>query len=84
MKEVFEYNTITLEDMVDYISTEAPEDKSWFKKSAFVTRETKEGKKVPVYNHLKAKRAFCQKYMPDIIPVAKPKTPKKSDILANW
>ena len=84
MKEVFDYNKITLGDMVQYIEEKHPEDKNWFKKSAFVTKESKEGKKTQVYNHLKAKRAFCQKYMPEIIPVAKPKEPKKSDLLANW
>ena len=35
------------------------------------------------YNHLKAKREFCERYMPDIIPVAKT-SKKKSDLLKNW
>ena len=31
-----------------------------------------------------AKKAFAEKYMPEIIPVAKPKKQTKADILANW
>ena len=39
MKEVFDYNKIKLEDMMQYIEEKYPDDKSWFKKSAFVTKE---------------------------------------------
>lgn len=37
----------------------------------------------PVFNLLKAKRAFCAKYMADILPKETPKT-KASDDLLNW
>lgn len=83
-KKVYDFKTLSLQDMVDYIKANAPEeDKAWFKKEAYVLKETKEGK-VEVYNHLKAKKAFCKRYMPEIIPVAKPKAPKASELLANW
>lgn len=72
----FEFKTITLEDMMKYIDENAPQDKDWFKKQAIDDK----GK----YQHLVAVRAFCAKYMPEIIPVAKPKEPKKSDLLKNW
>lgn len=36
-----------------------------------------------VYNHLFTKIWFCEKYMPDLIPVAKPKQPKASTLLDN-
>lgn len=79
----YDYKTIKLEEMVDYIEKNAPQDKAWFKKIAYADRKTKEGTK-KVYNHLKAKKAFCEKYMPEIIPVAKEPEPKASDILLNW
>ena len=37
----------------------------------------------PVFNLLKAKRAFCARYMPDILPKETTKT-KASDDLLNW
>ena len=38
----------------------------------------------PVFNLLKAKRAFCERYMSDILPKAKPKAPKATDRLKDW
>lgn len=78
---------MSLEDMVNYIKKNAPQDKDWFLKQAFVTRDIKKkgvviGQK-EVYNHLSARKAFCEKYMPEIIPVKKVKT-KATDILKNW
>lgn len=46
--------------------------------------EVKGGEKKLVFNLLKAKYAFCNKYMPEIIPVAKEKKSKASDMLADW
>lgn len=37
----------------------------------------------PAYNHLKAKRAFCQEFMPDILPVAKTNIKIENPIL-SW
>ena len=41
------------------------------------------GEKKPVLNLLKAKRAFCERYMPELIPTAKDTT-KASDLLKDW
>lgn len=88
-----EWNKITFEYMKKYIEDNAPQDKSWFKSVAMVTtevkekdKETKEEKYVEkqVYDHFKAREAFCKRYMPEIIPVAKPKNPTKAELLANW
>lgn len=68
------YKKIKLEDMVAYIEEKSPEDKAWFKSVSMVN-----GK----YSHLKAVKAFAEKYFPDIIPTKK-ETVKKSDILNNW
>lgn len=70
------YETITFEDMKAYIEDNAPNDKEWFKSVAIDSKG--------VYSHFKARKAFCEKYMPEIIPVAKEKAPTKADILANW
>lgn len=116
-KDFPEFNKITLQDMIDYIEENAPEDKAWFKEKAFDTRVAKRrvpvynadgtpatkiskktgkvipktqmedvpgGKKSSVFNLLKAKRAFCKRYMPHLLPVANPKAPKASDLLKGW
>ena len=69
------YNEMTLEYMKKYIETNAPKDKAWFKSIAIDSS----GK----YQHLIAKRAFCEKYMPDKLPKKKANA-KKSDMLADW
>ena len=84
-KKDFNFKTMTLEQMAEYIEEKAPQDKGWFKSIAYIDKETKEGTK-KVYSHLKAKREFCKSYIPEILPVAK--EPKKEtrakDILENW
>jgi hypothetical protein len=112
----YEFKTLTLEQMVDYIEKNAPQDKRWFKEVAFEMRGKKEAvpqfdkdgnpimkadkngkakqvvkmvevegsEKKPVFNLLKAKYAFCERYMKEIIPVAKNKKSLANDILANW
>ena len=69
-----EYKKITLEEMMQYIEKNAPKDKEWFKSVAL-----ENGK----YVHLKARKAFCEKYMPEIIPTKK-EVEKKSEKLLNW
>ena len=81
--ENFDYKSMILEEMVTYIKKNAPKDKEWFLGEDYVYKTTKDGRK-KVYNHLKAKKAFCERYMPEIIPVAKEKAPKASEILENW
>ena len=45
-------------EILNYSEENAPKDKAWFKSVAFVN-----GK----YNHLRAKKEFCLRYMPEII-----------------
>lgn len=71
----WEFKKITFDDMKEYIEKNAASDKEWFKNVAI-----KDGK----YQHLVAKKAFCEKYMPEIIPVKKAPKETKADILANW
>ena len=73
--KVWNYKQITFEDMITYIETNAPQDKEWFKSIAL----NEEGK----YMHLQTKKAFCLKYMPEIVPVGKVKT-SKAEFLKNW
>lgn len=83
-KVKYNYMKLSLPEMMDYIEKNAPSDKAWFKKVAFKNKRTKDGVR-PVYQHLVAKKAFCEKYMPEIIPVKNTEVKeKKSDLLANW
>lgn len=84
-KKDFDYKTMTLDQMAEYIEEKAPQDKGWFKSVAFIDSETKEGTKKK-YVHFTARQEFCKRYMPELIPVAK--EPKKEtrakEILENW
>ena len=79
--EFYDMKSITLQNMIDYIEENKPEDKKAFKKAAFTTKDGKATKK---YNHLHAVRWFCEQYFPDLIPVKKEKAPNKSDVLKGW
>ena len=59
-------------------------DKNGKQKQAVKMVEVEGSEKKPVFSLLKAKYAFCKKYMPEIIPVAKNKKRLAKDILANW
>lgn len=76
MEKKWIFKKITAEDMKAYIEANAPQDKAWFKSVAF----NEKGK----YQHLIAVRAFCDRYMPEILPVAKEKKAPVSDMFANW
>ena len=82
--EKLNFKTIKMEDMMAYIEKNAPQDKQWFKNIALETRETKNGETKVVYNHFNTRQAFCERYMPEIIPVSKQKEPTKAEILAKW
>lgn len=71
----YKYKQLTTEQMKEYIEKNAPADKAWFKSVAF----DENGK----YQHLIAKKAFAERYMPEIVPVAKAVV-KKSDMFADW
>lgn len=126
-KTQWKFKQITLPMMMEYIETNAPQDKAWFKSVAYDMRKQKkavdkvdvngnpiykqakdkngnprfneDGSPVmrkarvyvevedstasPVFNLLKAKRAFCSRYMPEVLPKAD--APHKvSDALLNW
>lgn len=75
------FKKITLDEMCDFIEKNFPEDKPWFKQVAY---EDKEGKPTAKYNHLNAVRKFCEKYAPDLLPVAKEKKVPATKRLENW
>lgn len=88
MEKGYNYKTLTFEEMKEYIEKNAPQDKAWFKGVAFGNRVIKDNdgnakKTINVYSHLKAKKAFCERYMPEIVPVAKEKT-SVTKILEDW
>lgn len=77
----WEYKKITYAMMKDYIKTNCLQDKDWFTSVALTTDE--KGEKH--YQHLKAKRAFCEKYMPELIPIGtNTKVNAKDDLLGEW
>lgn len=71
-----EFKKISLDFMIEYIENNAPQDKAWFKSVAF----DENGR----YQHLRTVRAFCKKYMPEIIPEAKPKKAPISNKIKDW
>lgn len=79
--EADSFKKITLDSMCDFIEKYYPEDKKWFKKVAF---EDKNGNKVEKYNHLNAVRKFCEKYAPELLPIAKEKKAPATKRLADW
>lgn len=70
--EITSTRNVTMQQMHDYIERNCPEDKEWFLKVAF-----KDGK----YNHLNAKKAFIERYCPDLV---KSKKPTAKDIFGDW
>lgn len=83
-KEMYDYKTIKLAEMQDFIEKYHPEDKEEFKKHAieYVKIKNTDGVK-PVYRHMKARKYFCEKYMPELLPKKKDKV-KKSESILNW
>ena len=79
--EATDYKKITLDEMMDFIEANYPNDKAWFKGVAF---QDKDGNPVEKYNHLNAVRQFCKKYAPELLPVAKEKKVAPTTRLANW
>ena len=76
-----EFKKITLDEMCDFIEKNCPQDKKWFK---MVCYQDKDGNKMAKYNHLNAVRKFCEKYAPELIPVAKEKKEPATKRLLNW
>lgn len=76
-----DYKHISLKEMMAFIEAEHPEDKGWFKEVAF---QDKYGHEVKKYNHLNAKREFCVKYAPELLPKKQAKAKALSEQLADW
>ena len=76
----FEYDKITLEDMMAYIEEHEPEFKDTFKEAALITYKPTLDKR---YNYMRARKAFCEHFMPEIMPT-KNKKPTKTEILLKW
>ncbi len=88
-EKVFDFKKITFDEMFDFISTNHPGDKAWFKEVAYSKKDgtpSVDKKGEPKYNHLNAKRRFFEKYFPDLLPDPKPvKEPANVKIkLADW
>ena len=79
--EATDYKKITLDEMLDFIEANYPNDTAWFKAVAF---QDKDGNAVEKYNHLNAVRKFCEKYAPELLPVAKEKKVAPTERLKNW
>lgn len=73
-KKVYEFKTIKLDDMLEYIDSLEKKDEALeeFKKECFVMRYNKKtGKNYKQYNHFVARDYFVKKYMPEIMPEKK-------------
>lgn len=75
------FKKISLDEMMDFIEANHPNDKAWFKEVAF---QDKDGNKSEKYNHLNAVRQFCKKYAPELIPVAQKKAVPPTERFNNW
>ena len=71
----YDYKTLTLQQMMDYILANDVDGKADFKAQAMASG---------TYNHFNARKYFCEKYMPEIIPVKAEKKPTAKDLLKDW
>lgn len=78
--EINTMKDLSLEYMMEYIENEAPDFKADFKAAALLENEKGEVK----YNSAKAKRAFCAKFMPELLPKKKEPKKTKTQILQEW
>lgn len=85
------FNKITFTEMAEFIQKNHPEDKAWFKEIAYQDKDgdtveylNKKGELVKKYNHLNAKRRFCERYAPELLPTPSEKKGKVSSILEDW
>lgn len=82
-----EYKKIDLIYMMNYIDNikdknEREEAKKWLKSIALVTKVNKNGEEKDAYDRVTAKKEFCKRYKPELLP--KPKKPNPVDLLKNW
>lgn len=71
---------LTLEAMMQFIDEKAPDFKEDFKKVALVENKNGDIR----YNSAKARYAFCEKFMPELLPKKKAPKKTKTDILNEW
>ena len=67
-----DYKKMKIDDIINWCVEH--EQTKWLKKIAATTYPTEDGKERNI-SFIEIKLAFCQKFMPDIIPEAKPKKP---------
>ena len=72
------YENINLDYIIDYCKDHDEVD--WLKSTAAKTFKTKDGGKRKI-TFIEIKIAFAKKFMPDIIPKAKPKNPTMFEII---
>ena len=71
---------LTLEAMMQFIDEKAPDFKEDFKKVALVENKNGDIR----YNSAKARHAFCDKFMPELLPKKKSPKKTKTDLLKEW
>lgn len=69
-----DYTKMNIQDIINYC--EANNQQEWLKSVAL--KKKANGKKP---NFFEIKKAFCKKFMPEIIPVAKKKAPTMYDLI---
>ena len=82
-KEVLTYRKLTIEYMIRYIDENVPNDKEWFKSVALVDRTDKNGNTKKVCDMFRAKKAFCERYMPELLPKHTGKV-SATEMLLKW
>ena len=73
------YQTMKIDDIISWCKEN--EQTAWLKKEATKTYPTSNGKKRKV-TFIELKKAFAEKFMPEILPVAKEKKPTMFDKIA--
>lgn len=77
------YNTMKIEDIIDYCQKQGPEAVAWLKETASKTFTNEEGKERRI-SFFELKIEFVKKFMPEIAPKAgAPKKPSMYDTIAG-
>lgn len=74
------YKTMKIEDIIQWCK--ANNQVAWLKETAAKTFPTEEGGTRNI-TFIEIKIAFAQKFMPEIMPVGKPKKPTMYELIAN-
>lgn len=76
-----DYKTMTVEDIINWCK--ANDQVAWLKEEAAKTFPTEKGKKDRGITFIELKLAFVHKFMPEIAPKAKEKTPTMYELIAK-